>query len=79
MIQTSTVNVSDVTYNGFHGTSKNEQAITFDCVTLGCVNIVMNQINITSAIPNKETQASCSNVNGTSSGTAPQVPCLQIY
>ncbi|KAK9923778.1 hypothetical protein M0R45_032179 [Rubus argutus] len=76
---TSTLNVSDVTYNGFHGTSKNEKAITFDCATLGCVNIVMNQINITSAIPNKETQASCSNVNGTSRATAPQVPCLQIY
>lgn len=68
-----------MTYNGFHGTSKNEQAITFDCATLGCANIVMNQINITSAIPNKETQASCSNVNGTSRATAPQVPCLQKY
>ncbi|KAL6144446.1 hypothetical protein ACLB2K_055139 [Fragaria x ananassa] len=74
---TSSVQVSDVTFSGFHGTSKNEQAITLNCSqSVNCVNIVMNNINITSAVASEEVRASCSYVNGTSYATVPQVPCL---
>ncbi|XP_062014237.1 LOW QUALITY PROTEIN: probable polygalacturonase At3g15720 [Rosa rugosa] len=54
---------SEVTYNGFHGTSENEQAITFNCSqSIGCANIVMNQVSITSPVPSEEVGASCSNL-----------------
>ncbi|PRQ51604.1 putative polygalacturonase [Rosa chinensis] len=75
---TSAVRVSEVTYNGFHGTSENEQAITFNCSqSISCANIVMNQVSITSPVPSEQVRASCSNVNGTSHATVPQVPCLK--
>ncbi|KAF3453390.1 hypothetical protein FNV43_RR03830 [Rhamnella rubrinervis] len=74
--QTS-VEVSDITYSGFQGTCADEKAITFACSTSpGCLNVVMDQINITSVVPGKEIIASCNNVNGTSKDTVPKVPCL---
>ncbi|KAK9923466.1 hypothetical protein M0R45_031884 [Rubus argutus] len=74
---TRAVNVSDVTYNDFQGTSSSKEAIVFNCTqTPGCSNIVMKQINITSAIQSQNISAYCSNANGTFSTTVPQVPCL---
>lgn len=73
--QISGVGVSDVRYIEFQGTSAGEEAIKFDCSKIpGCVNIVMNQINITPQVAGKEIHASCNNVNGTSSATIPVVP-----
>ncbi|TQD88426.1 hypothetical protein C1H46_026022 [Malus baccata] len=45
------IKMSDVTYTGFHGTSASEQAITLDCDIVGCTNIVMDHVNLTSAVP----------------------------
>ncbi|XP_020414871.1 probable polygalacturonase At2g43860 [Prunus persica] len=71
----SGVGVSDVKYIDFQATSASEEAIKFDCSKiLGCVNIVMNQINIALQVAGKEIHASCNNVNGTSSATIPVVP-----
>lgn len=68
--------MSDVSFRGFHGTSAVEQAITLDCSDLGCTNIVMDRVNITSAVPGKPLRALCNNANGKSGFTAPDVPCL---
>nr|XP_027190498.1 probable polygalacturonase At3g15720 [Cicer arietinum] len=40
------VKVSEVTYHGIDGTSASDIAIKLDCSSLGCSNIVMDQINI---------------------------------
>ncbi|KAM1982381.1 hypothetical protein ACFX15_038748 [Malus domestica] len=74
--------MSDVTYNGFHGTSATEEAIKFDCSeNPGCANINLHQIKITSAIAGKEIRAFCTNL---SSGTCNasnvhDVPCLHSW
>ncbi|KAI5323874.1 hypothetical protein L3X38_032947 [Prunus dulcis] len=71
------VKVSDVTCTRFQGTSATEEAITLDCSDLGCTNIVMDHVNITSTVPGKPVlQSLCKNANGTSSFTTPDVPCL---
>ncbi|VVA41186.1 PREDICTED: probable polygalacturonase [Prunus dulcis] len=71
------VKVSDVTCTWFQGTSATEEAITLDCSDLGCTNIVMDHVNITSTVPGKPVlQSLCKNANGTSSFTTPDVPCL---
>ncbi|KAL9338803.1 hypothetical protein Peur_067818 [Populus x canadensis] len=70
--------VSDVTYSGFQGTSVDEEAIRLDCSDGGCINIVMDNINITSLDPGKTTYAYCEHTSGTSWFTAPNVPCLSV-
>uniref|UniRef100_A0A2K1WV08 Uncharacterized protein n=1 Tax=Populus trichocarpa TaxID=3694 RepID=A0A2K1WV08_POPTR len=70
--------VSDVTYSGFQGTSVDEEAIRLDCSDRGCINIVMDNINITSLDPGKTTYAYCEHTSGTSWFTAPYVPCLSV-
>ncbi|PRQ44650.1 putative polygalacturonase [Rosa chinensis] len=78
----SAVEVSNVIFNDFRGTLADEHAITFDCSkteygTLACLNINMEQINITSIDPEKEISVLCKNVNGTTEDTSPSVHCLQ--
>lgn len=76
--QTSAVSVTDVSYSDFQGTSETEEAIKFDCSEPpGCINIVMDQINITSVVAGKEVHALCINVNGISNATVAVVPCLK--
>ncbi|CAK7353656.1 unnamed protein product, partial [Dovyalis caffra] len=70
------VAVSDVTFTGVRGTSSDVQAITLDCAGIGCSNIRMSQVTITSSVAGKQTTAVCSNAHGTSSSTTPAVPCL---
>ncbi|KAH7546788.1 hypothetical protein FEM48_Zijuj01G0238400 [Ziziphus jujuba var. spinosa] len=73
----TSVEVSDVTYSGFEGTSADVQAITMSCsASPGCLNITMYGINITSSVPGKDIFASCNNAKGTSRNTVPTVPCL---
>ncbi|KAL2319870.1 hypothetical protein Fmac_028839 [Flemingia macrophylla] len=45
------VRVSEVIYRGFQGTSWNDKAITFNCSSSGCHNIVLDEINIASSEP----------------------------
>ncbi|XP_031286368.1 probable polygalacturonase At3g15720 [Pistacia vera] len=73
----SAVKVSDVTYSGVQGTSAEEQAITLNCSDeIGCFNIKMKKIKISSSVPGKKTHAYCNNAHGTSTLTTPNVPCL---
>lgn len=71
------VKVSDVTFRGFEGTSASAQAITLDCSELGCTNIVMDQIALSSAVPGKSLHSYCRNAQGRSILTSPYVPCLE--
>uniref|UniRef100_A0A2N9I445 Pectate lyase domain-containing protein n=1 Tax=Fagus sylvatica TaxID=28930 RepID=A0A2N9I445_FAGSY len=73
-IKTSAVQVSDVLYNGVHGTSITEEAVKINCSqSIACTNLVFNDINITSAYPGETTRSVIFNAEGTS---APSVPAL---
>ncbi|KAL6226231.1 hypothetical protein ACLB2K_000194 [Fragaria x ananassa] len=52
--QGSAVQVSDVTFCDFHGSVAGDIAITLDCDDhIGCENIVMDHIDLTSSVPGK--------------------------
>ncbi|KAL2337047.1 hypothetical protein Fmac_011493 [Flemingia macrophylla] len=70
------VQVSEVTYRGFRGTSYNDQAITLNCSSSGCYNIVLDQNNIVSSEPGKPAYCSCLNAHGTATSTVPNCSCL---
>ncbi|KAF8097891.1 hypothetical protein N665_0279s0021 [Sinapis alba] len=59
------VKVSDVRYTRIHGSSASSEAITMNCdADLGCVDIVMDNVNIVSAKSGHKVSASCKNVQG---------------
>lgn len=70
--------ISDVTCRNFRGTSAFEEAIQLKCdKVIGCTNLVLDQIQITSAVPGKKAYSVCENAHGTSSpSNVPQVACL---
>ncbi|XP_027190499.2 probable polygalacturonase At3g15720 [Cicer arietinum] len=68
----SYVEVSEVTYHGIDGTSASDIAIKLDCSSLGCSNIVMDQINIVSSQKEKKVNAFCQNLQGTIESTVPK-------
>ncbi|RDX62536.1 putative polygalacturonase, partial [Mucuna pruriens] len=70
------VEVSEVTYRGFNGTSADSKAIDLKCSRSGCFNIILDQIYITSSQPSKPVYASCENAHGTVGYTVPNVSCL---
>ncbi|EEF46976.1 polygalacturonase, putative [Ricinus communis] len=77
------VELSGIKYSGVEGTSASKQAITFDCAKIGCRNIAMDQINITSSSPGKQIHAFCNNAKGTSTSTTPLMKrtclaCMEI-
>ncbi|KAK9279293.1 hypothetical protein L1049_012972 [Liquidambar formosana] len=73
----SGVQISDVTFSGVQGTSATKQAITLNCEKkLGCTNIILKQINISSSIPGQQLFAACINAQGSAVATIPSVPCL---
>ncbi|XP_020206761.1 probable polygalacturonase At3g15720 [Cajanus cajan] len=63
--------VSDVTYRGFQGTSLNDKAITLNCSSSGCFNIVLDQINIVSSEPGATAYCTIYNARGTATSTVP--------
>ncbi|GLT67001.1 hypothetical protein SLA2020_393380 [Shorea laevis] len=72
------VSVSDITFNGFRGTSADLIAITLNCSSVvPCKNIIMNEVNITPSIPTSKVVAICNNAQGTATSTTPAVPCLR--
>ncbi|KAJ6330021.1 hypothetical protein OIU76_008783 [Salix suchowensis] len=74
--QPKAVAVSDVSFTGVRGTSSDEQAITLDCAAIGCNNIRMVRVAISSSVAGKRSTAFCRNAHGTSVSTEPAVPCL---
>lgn len=77
--EVTAVDVSGITYTNFKGTSATENAIELECDNnLGCTDLVLDQINITSSQPGQTTYASCQNAHGTSSSSnVPNIQCLQ--
>ncbi|KAL2516584.1 putative polygalacturonase [Forsythia ovata] len=74
---TSTVAISDVTYSGITGTSVAENVINLSCSqSVGCSNIKLDRVYITSSTPGKKVYANCVNAHGKSTHTKPAVKCL---
>ena len=77
MLQTSAVEVSDVSYQGLRGTSTTKVAVKLSCSeSVGCKNLAFEDIDIRSTDSDKTTQSSCSNAHGTSTNTVPAIDCL---
>ncbi|KAJ6745450.1 POLYGALACTURONASE/GLYCOSIDE HYDROLASE FAMILY PROTEIN [Salix koriyanagi] len=74
--QPKAVAVSDVSFTGVRGPSSDGQAITLDCAAIGCNNIRMVRVAISSSVAGKRSTAFCRNAHGTSVSTEPAVPCL---
>ncbi|XP_028780399.1 probable polygalacturonase At3g15720 [Neltuma alba] len=72
------IKISDITYRNFRGTSTLEEAVKLMCDNaVGCTNILLDDIKITSSDPKMKTKATCSNAHGKSSASnIPQVSCL---
>ncbi|RDY07272.1 putative polygalacturonase, partial [Mucuna pruriens] len=70
------VRVSDVTYHNVRGTSSSAHAVKLHCdKTIGCTNIVLKRINITT-ITGEKTYASCKNAKGVCSSCIPHVSSI---
>ncbi|KAF8035859.1 hypothetical protein BT93_C1779 [Corymbia citriodora subsp. variegata] len=74
--EASSVVVSDVRFTGFRGTSASDEAITLSCSSVGCSDIKLDNIQITSSTPGKGVTASCKNAHGSATLTTPPVSCL---
>ncbi|KAI9160256.1 hypothetical protein LWI28_006643 [Acer negundo] len=77
--QTEAVEVSDISFTGVRGTSSTEEAIQFSCSeSVGCTNIIVNDIQITSSVPGEITRSSCLDAHGLVSGPSfPPLDCLK--
>ncbi|XP_010527121.1 PREDICTED: probable polygalacturonase At3g15720 [Tarenaya hassleriana] len=72
----SAVAISHVKFIDFEGTTSDEEAIKFNCSKITrCSDITVEKVQITTA-DGKLPTATCQNVNGTSLGSVPLVPCL---
>ncbi|KAI8011959.1 hypothetical protein LOK49_LG06G02017, partial [Camellia lanceoleosa] len=75
--ETSTVQISEVTYRNMGGSSISGKAINLRCgESQACTNIVTDRVNIYSSVPENKTFSFCCNACGTSFSTTPSVPCL---
>ncbi|KAL7162309.1 hypothetical protein ACSBR2_042733 [Camellia fascicularis] len=75
--KTEAVQVIDVSYDGFYGTSITDNAVKLSCSeTVGCTDIVLSNIDLTSQYPNHVLSSSCLNAQGTSTAINPVVDCL---
>ncbi|XP_004502362.1 probable polygalacturonase At3g15720 [Cicer arietinum] len=73
-LKRESLKVSDVTLRNIRGTTNDKESITLNCASVGCTNIVLEDININSV--NGESSASCINVQGTCNSCNPTVSCL---
>nr|XP_009598055.1 probable polygalacturonase At3g15720 [Nicotiana tomentosiformis] len=77
-IEPNAVQVSNVTYKDIFGTTPSKIAINLNCSDncTACTNLVFEQINITSVLPEKQTLVSCNNAHGQANSTLPPITCL---
>lgn len=73
MAKGSSVQVSDVTFRQFKGTSDSDIGINLKC--MGCSNIILDQINIVSSQGRNPVKAFCQNFHGIIYATIPRVLC----
>ncbi|XWS13444.1 hypothetical protein CRYUN_Cryun36dG0037700 [Craigia yunnanensis] len=77
ILKAAAIQVSHVTYFDIHGTSAIDRAIDLSCDdVVGCSNIVMENIDITSAVPGQNIYGFCNNARGTATSVHPKVSCL---
>ncbi|OIW21940.1 hypothetical protein TanjilG_15278 [Lupinus angustifolius] len=69
--QPQAIKVDNVTFNDIHGSCTTENAIVLDCAKIGCTDIKLNEIGITSVDPNKPASTICNNVQGTGTNFLP--------
>ncbi|XP_024984283.1 probable polygalacturonase At3g15720 [Cynara cardunculus var. scolymus] len=75
--ESAAVNVSNISYKFFQGTSSSRIAINFNCSDkIPCSGISLDRINIVSSTNRDKTAAYCNNAYGTISSTKPSVTCL---
>lgn len=75
--KTTGVQVSQVTYRGFDGTSSTEVAINLNCSrAVPCIGISMESINLVAAGVGRQVIADCGNAHGKETRVVPR-PCLQ--
>ncbi|GKV27926.1 hypothetical protein SLEP1_g37040 [Rubroshorea leprosula] len=75
--QTAAVQISDITFRDIQGTSNKTNVIKLSCSeTLGCTNILVENVNLTSTAESKEAYSSCVNAHGRSSQSIPPIDCL---
>ncbi|XP_048234486.1 probable polygalacturonase At3g15720 [Ricinus communis] len=78
--QASAVKVSGITFTKFKGSSFTDPAINIACSeTVGCSNIVLDNIDITPSSGIKKVGSKCINAHGRSGSTVPSVDCLSKY
>ncbi|XP_014515465.1 probable polygalacturonase At3g15720 [Vigna radiata var. radiata] len=70
--ESGALNVSDVIFRGFSGTSAKEKAITLNCCPSGCFDIVLDHVDIVSSKPGKPASCSCNNAHGKATNTVPE-------
>lgn len=75
-MQPQALKISNVTFSDYSGTSKDQNAIVLDCANIGCTNIVLKDIKITSNDPTKPAAAFCNHTYGTAENVSPPVTCL---
>ncbi|KAK6125180.1 hypothetical protein DH2020_041081 [Rehmannia glutinosa] len=74
---TSAVSISDVSFTGISGTSIASNVINLSCSqTVGCTNIKLDRVYITSSTPGNKVFANCFNAHGKATRTKPAVKCL---
>ncbi|KAI9087732.1 hypothetical protein K1719_030364 [Acacia pycnantha] len=73
------IKISDITFRNLRGTSALPEAVKLMCdKAVGCTNLWLDNIKITSSDPKMKTKATCSNAHGSSfPSNIPQVSCLQ--
>ncbi|KAK2974390.1 hypothetical protein RJ640_021246 [Escallonia rubra] len=75
--KTSAIKLSDISYRGILGTSTTDEVINLSCSeSVGCTNIVLDHVYITSTIPGKKAYSNCINAYGRCNHTIPTVKCL---
>lgn len=73
------VQISDVIYRDVAGTSASKIAINLNCSkSVPCYGILMESMQLTSAITGREVTANCSNAYGREKDAVPG-PCLRRY
>ncbi|KAI4376627.1 hypothetical protein MLD38_014369 [Melastoma candidum] len=76
--QASAVQISNVTFSNVKGSSYTEKAIELECSeSHPCTDIILKDIDLRWTKRERETQSTCSNVQGRRNGNiSPSVPCL---
>ncbi|XP_050238022.1 polygalacturonase-like [Mercurialis annua] len=75
--QASGVKISNVRYQNIYGTSATEVAMRFNCSKKDpCTGIELENVDLT--YKNQPADASCTNADGTSSGSVNPASCLQL-